>query len=169
MVLRLEVLQSLIEERALPIKTIQNRIKVVILPDNPVDYQTEEMIELEDLLQKMSLDGLIKEDLENIYVRHKGFSLHPKKGTSDIDFSKAQQLTNYLQSEIVEHGLHVKLIHEGFALETDNEIDLDETESEEMVYRLTIMSGINFWISGFGENTTYLGTTGFGDDSTYPY
>ena len=158
------VLQSLIEERALPIKTIRNRIKVVLLPDNPIDYRTEEMIELEDLLQKMSLDGSIKENVENIYVRHSGFSLHPKKGTPDIDFSKAQELMNYLQSEIIKHGLHVKLIHEGFALKTDNEIDLDRTESEEIVYRLTVMTGIDFRISGFGENTTYLGA-----DRAYPY
>ncbi len=160
-----EVLQSLIEERTLPVKTIQNRIKVVILPDNPLDYRTEEMIELEGLLQKMTLDGSLKEDVENIYVRHSGFSFGPKKGTPDIDFSKAQQLTNYLQSEIIKHGLHVKLIHEGFALNTDNEIDLDETEIEEIVYRLRIMTGINFWISGrLGENTTYLGA-----DGAYPY
>ena len=158
------VLQALIEERALPITTIQNRIKVVLLPDNPIDYRTEEMIELDDLLQKMSLDGSIKEDVENIYVRHSGFSLHPKKGTPDIDFSEVQELTNYLQSEIVEHGLHVKLIHEGFALNTDNEINLDQTESEEIVYRLTIMTGIDFRISGFGGNTTYLGA-----DRAYPY
>jgi len=159
-----EVLHSLIEERALPIKTIQNRIKVVILSDNPIDYRTEEMIELEDLLQKMALDGSLKEDIENIYVRHSGFSLHPKKGISDIDFPKVQELTNYLQSEIVEHGLNVKLIHKGFELETDNEIDLDETETEEIVYRLTIMTGIDFWISGCGENTTDLGAEG-----AYPY
>jgi hypothetical protein len=159
-----EVLQSLIEERTLPVKTIQNRIKVVILPDNPVDYRTEEMIELEDLLQKMSLDGSLKEDIENIYVRHSGFSFGPKKGTSDIDFGKAKQLTSYLQSEMVEHGLQVKLIHKGFALNTDNEIDLDQTETEEIVYRLTIMTGINFRISGLGENTTYLGA-----DGAYPY
>ena len=164
-----EVLQSLIEERALPINTIQQRIKVVILPDNPLDYRTEEMIELEDLLQKMSLDGSLKEDIENIYVRHSGFSLHPKKGIPDIDFSKVQQLTNYMQSEIVEHGLHVKLLHEGFALKTDNEIDLDRTESEEIAYRLTIMTGLNFRISGFqvgrfGVNTMYLGA-----DRAYPY
>ena len=159
-----DVLQSLIEERTLPVKTIQNRIKVVILPDNPLDYRTEEMIELESLLQKMSLDGSIKEDIENIYVRHSGFSLHPKKGTPDIDFSQVQELTNYLRSEIVKHGLHVKLIHQGFELETDNEIDLDETETEEIVYRLTIMTGINFWVSGLGENTTYLSA-----DGAYPY
>ncbi|MDE0638046.1 MAG: hypothetical protein OXI43_19575 [Candidatus Poribacteria bacterium] len=159
-----EVLQSLIEEQALPIKTIQNRIKVVILPDNPIDYRTEEMIELEDLLQKMSLDGSIKENVENIYVRHSGFSFGRKKGTPDIDFSKIQEITNYLQSEIVEHGLHVKLIHKGFALKTDNEIDLDRTETEEILYRLTIMTGINFRVSGSGVNTTYLGA-----DGAYPY
>ncbi|MDE0316184.1 MAG: hypothetical protein OXM61_14885 [Candidatus Poribacteria bacterium] len=159
-----EVLQSLIEERALPIKTIQNRIKVVILSDNPVDYRTEEMMKLEDLLQNMALDGSLKEDIKNIYVRHSGFSLHPKKGTPDIDFSQVQELTNYLQSEIVEHGLHVKLIHKGFELETDNEIELDENETEEIVYRLTIMTGINFRISGYGENTTDLGA-----DGAYPY
>ena len=164
-----DVLQSLIEEQALPIKAIQNRIKVVLLPDNPVDYRTEEMTELENLLQKMSLDGSIKEDVENIYVRHSGFSLHPKKGIPDIDFSKAQQLTDYLQSEIIKHGLQVKLIHEGFALNTNNEIDLDRTETEEIVYRLTIMTGISFRISGGGVNTTYLGTTDFGNDGTYPY
>ena len=158
-----EVLQSLIEERALPIKTIQNCIKVVILPDNPVDYRTEEMVALEDLLQKMSLDGSIKEDVENIYVRHSGFSFG-RKGTSDIDFSKIQEITNYLQSEIAEHGLHVKLIHKGFALKTDNEIDLDRTETEEILYRLTIMTGINFRVSGSGVNTTYLGA-----DGAYPY
>ncbi len=159
-----EVLQSLIEERALLIKTIQNRIKVVILPDNPIDYRTEEMTGLEGLLQEMALDGSIKEDIKNIYVRHSGFSLHRKKGTPDIDFSKAQQLTNYLQSEIIKHGLQVKLIHQGFALNTDNEIDLDRTETEEIVYRLTIMTGINFQISASGENTTDLGA-----DGAYPY
>ncbi len=164
-----EVLQSLIEEQALPINTIQNRIKVVILPDNPLDYRTEEMVELEDLLQKMSLDGSLKEDVENIYVRHSGFSLHPKKGIPDIDFPKVQELTNYLQSEIIKHGLHVKLIHEGFALKTDNEIDL-RSESEEIAYRLTIMTAIDFRVSGFqvgggfGVHTTYLDA-----GRAYPY
>lgn len=159
-----EVLQSLIEERALPVKTIRNRIKVVILPDNPIDYRTEEMTELDDLLRKMALDGSLKEDVENIYVRHSGFSFGPKKGTSDIDFSQIQKLTNNLQSKIEERGLHVKLIHEGFELETENEIDLDETETEEIVYRLTIMTGINFRISTIGENSIGLGT-----DGAYPY
>lgn len=160
-----EVLQSLIEERALPITTIKNRMNVIILPDNPIDYRTEEMIELDDLLQKMELEGSLKEDIKNVHVRHSGFSFGPKKGTPDIDFSKIQELTNYLQSEIVEHGLHVKLIHKGFALETDNEIDLDKTETEEIVYRLTIMTGINFRVSGLsGVNTTYLGA-----EDAYPY
>ena len=159
-----EVLQSLIEERELSIKTIQNRIKVVILPDNPIDYRTEEMMELDDLLQKMALEGSLKEDIKSIYVRHSGFSFGPKKGTPDIDFSQVQKLTNNLQSKIEERGLHVKLIHEGFELETENEIDLDETETEEIVYRLTIMTGINFRISTIGENSIGLGT-----DGAYPY
>ena len=159
-----EVLQDLIKERELPIKTIQNRIKVVILPDNPIDYRTEEMIELDDLLRKMALEGSLKEDIKNIYVRHSGFSFGPKKGTPDIDFSQVQKLTNNLQSKIEERGLHVKLIHEGFELETDNEIDLYETETEEIVYRLTIMTGINFRISTIGENSIGLGT-----DGAYPY
>lgn len=165
-----KVLQSLIEERALPIKTIQHRIKVVILPDNPIGYRTEEMIELEDLLQQMALNGSLEEDIKNVHIRHSGFSLHPKKDIPDIDFSKVQELTNYLQSEIVEHGLHIKLVHTGFALKTDNEINLDRSESEEIAYRLTIMTGINFRVrgfrvsGGFGVNTTYLGT-----DRAYPY
>lgn len=161
-----EVLQDLIEERSLPIKTIQNRIKVVILPDNPIDYRTEEMIELDDLLQKMALDGSLKEDVKNIYVRHSGFRLHPKKGTSDIDFSQVQELTNYLQTEIAKHGLHEKLIHQGFELETENESDLDrsEIEIEEIVYRLTIMTDINFRISTIGVDSIGLGT-----DGAYPF
>lgn len=159
-----EVLQALIEERSLPIKTIKNRMNVIILPDSPIDYRTEEMIELDDLLQKMELEGSLEEDIKNVHVRHSGFSFGPKKGTPDIDFSKIQEITNYLQSEIVEHGLHVKLIHKGFALKTDNEIDLDRTETEEILYRLTIMTGINFRVSGSGVNTTYLGA-----DGAYPY
>ncbi|MDE0638045.1 MAG: hypothetical protein OXI43_19570 [Candidatus Poribacteria bacterium] len=73
-----EVLQSLIEEQALPINIIEH-CKVVILPDKPIDYRTKEMIELDDLLQKMELEGSLEEDIENIYVRHSGFSLPPKK------------------------------------------------------------------------------------------
>lgn len=159
-----EVLQDLIQEQALPIKTIQNRIKVVILPDNPKDYQTEEMIELDDLLQKMALEGSLKEDIKNIYVRHSGFSFGPENGTPDIDFSQVQELTNYLQTEIAKYGLHVKLIHQGFKLETENETDLDRTEIEEILYRLTIMTGINFRISTSGVNSIGLGT-----DGAYPF
>lgn len=159
-----EVLQDLIQERALPIKTIQNRIKLIILPDNPIEYRTEEMIELDDLLQKMELDGSLKEDIKNIYIRHSGFSFGPKKGTSDIDYSQVQELTNSLQAEIAKHGLHVKLIHQGFELETENETDLDRTEIEEIVYRLTIMTGINFRISTIGENSI-----GLGADGAYPF
>ena len=175
-----EVLQSLIEERTLPINIIE-QCKVVILPDKPIEYRTEEMIELDDLLQKMALEGSLEEDIKNVHVRHNGFSFHPKKGTPDIDFSKVQELTNYLQSELIEHGLHVKLLHEGFALKADNEIDLDRseyekrahrlrTESEEIAYRLTIMTGIDFRVSGFqvgvrfGVHTTYLRA-----DRAYPY
>lgn len=159
-----EALQDLIQERSLPIKTIQNRIKLVILPDNPIDYRTEEMIELDDLLQKMELEGSLKEDIKNIYVRHSGFSFGPKKGTLDIDYSQVRELTNRLQTEIAKHGLHVKLIHQGFELEIENETDLDRTEIEEIVYRLTIMTGINFRISTIGENSM-----GLGADGAYPF
>lgn len=175
-----EVLQSLIEERTLPVNIIE-QCKVVILPDKPIEYRTEEMIELDDLLQEMALEGSLEEDIKNVHVRHNGFSFHPKKGTPDIDFSKVQALTHYLQSEIIAHGLHVKLLHEGFALKTDNEIELDRseyekrshrlmTESEEIAYRLTIMTGIDFRKSGFqvgggfGVHTTYLRA-----DRAYPY
>ena len=157
-----EVLQDLIQEQSLPIKKIRNRIKLVILPDNPIDYRTEEIIELDDLLQKMVLEGSLKEDINNIYVRHSGFRFGPKKGTFDIDFSQVQEFTNSLQTEIAKHGLHVKLIHQGFKLETENESDLDRTEIEieEIAYRLTIMTGINFRISTSGVNSIGLGTDG---------
>lgn len=163
-----EVLQSLIEEQALPTNIIEH-CKVVILPDEPIEYRTEEMIELEDLLQKMSLEGSIKEDIENIYVRHDGFGLYPKKGTPDIDFSKIQEITNYLQSEITEHELYAKLLHEGFVLESDDKLDIHRAESEELAYRLRIMTGLDFRVSGFRTGGIEVRTTYLRADRAYPY
>ena len=163
-----KVLKSLIEEQALPINIIEH-CKVVILPDKPIEYRTEEMIELDDLLQKMELEGSLEEDIENIYVRHSGFSLHPQKGIPDIDFSKFQELANYLQSEIVEHGLYAKLLHEGFVLESDNKLDIHRAESEELAYRLTVMTGLDFRVSGFRTGGIKVRTTYLRADRAYPY
>ena len=163
-----EVLQSLIEEQTLPINIIEHS-KVVILPDKPIEYRTEEMIELDDLLQKMELEGSLEEDIENIYVRHSGFSLHPQKGIPDIDFSKFQVLANYLQSEIVEHGLYAKLLHEGFVLESGHELGRHRAESEELAYRLTVITGLDFRVSGFRTGGIEVRTTYLRADRVYPY
>jgi hypothetical protein len=112
-----KVLRSLIKERELPFNILHLRFTVVILPDNPMQFRTDDMIELDTLLERMTLEGCFGEDNTNFHVRHAGFTLYPKEGAPDVQYSKVQEAARRLQSKIGKHGLQVRLIHNGFQLE----------------------------------------------------
>ena len=67
-----------------------------------------------------------------------------------MDFSLVQQAAQRLQSEIEKHGLNVRLLHEGFVLVKDRETEVHISEAEELAFRLTVMSGINYRVLHYG-------------------
>lgn len=145
-----EVFQSLITEQELPFEVYHAGIKVIILPDDPSGYQTDDMKELETVIKEMPQDS-IPEELEiKAYIRHGGFRLEPEEGYIDVDFSLVQQAAQRLQSEIEKHGLQVRLLHQGFELVKDREIEVHISEAEELAFRLTVMTGINYRVLSYG-------------------
>ncbi len=145
-----EVLQSLITERQLPFEVYYDSIKIAILPDDPSNYQTDDMIELETVIHEMPQDSLPEEFEIKAYIRHGGFELYQEEDYIDVDFSLVQQAAQRLQSEIEKHGLNVKLLHQGFVLVKDREIEIHISEAEELAFRLTVMSGIDYTVPAYG-------------------
>ncbi len=145
-----EVFQSLITEQELPFEVYHAGIKVVILPDDPSNYQTEDMKELETVIKEMPQDSLLEEFEIKAYIRHGGFRLKQETSYINVDFSLLQQATQRLQSEIEKHGLQVRLLHQGFELVKDREIEVHISEAEELALRLTVMTGINYRVHSYG-------------------
>lgn len=145
-----EVLQSLIAERKLPFEVYYAGIKIAILADNPSNYQTDDMIELETVIQEMPQDSLPEEFDIKAYIRHGGFRLYQEGDYIDVDFSLVQQAAQRLQSEIEKHGLQVRLLHQGFVLIKDRKIEIHVSEAEELAFRLTVMTGINYRVLSYG-------------------
>ena len=149
-----EVLRSLIKERELPFNILHLWFTVVILPDNPMQFRTDDMIELETLLERMTLEGCFGEDNTNFHVRHAGFTLYPKEDAPDVQFSKVQEAARCLQSKIGKHGLQVRLIHNGFRLEKDREVEINIAEAKELASRLMFMTGIDYSVGAYGMGPT---------------
>lgn len=145
-----EVLQSLITERKLPFEVYYADIYIAILPDNPSDYQTDDMKELETVIQEMQQDSIPEGNDLKTYIRHGGFKLYQKEDYVDVDFSLVQQAAQRLQSEIEKHGLNVKLLHTGFELVKEREIEVHISEAVELAFRLTMMTGINYRVLSYG-------------------
>ena len=145
-----EVLQSLIMERELPFKVYYGGINIAILPDNPSNYQTDDMKELETVIQEMPQDSLPEVFDIKAYIRHGSFRLCQDEDYIDVDFSMVQQAAQQLQSEIEKHGLNVRLLHSGFALVKDREIEVHISEAEELAFRLTVITGINYRVLSYG-------------------
>ncbi len=145
-----DLLQSLITERELPFEVYYAGIKVVILPDDPSDYQTDDMKELETVIQEMQQDPLLEEFGIKAYIRHGGFELYQEASYIDVDFSLVQQAAQRLQAEIEKHGLNVRLLHTGFELVKEREKEVHISEAEELAFRLTVMTGINYRAHSYG-------------------
>ncbi len=145
-----EVLRSLIKERELPFNILHLWFTVVALPDDPTQFRTGDMIELETLLESMMLEGCFGDGDNVFHVRHAGFSLYPKEHAPDVQFSKVQEAARRLQSKIGKHGLQVRLIHNGFQLEKDREVEIDVAEAKELASRLMFMTGIDYRVGAYG-------------------
>ena len=145
-----EVLQSLITEQELPFEVYYAGIYIAILPDNPSDYQTDDMKELETVIQEMQQDSIPEDNDLKTYIRHGGSKLYQKEDYVDVDFSLVQQATQRLQSEIEKHGLNVRLLHQGFELVKEREIEVHISEAVELAFRLTMMTGINYRVLSYG-------------------
>lgn len=145
-----EVLRSLIAERELPFNIRHLWFKIVILPDNPVRYRSDNMIELENLMETMKQEGCFEDKNNCFHVRHGGFTLYLKDDTSVVQYTKVQEMAHRLQTEIEKHGLQVKLLHSGFELEKDREIEIHVAEAKELAYRLMYMTGIDYSVGAYG-------------------
>lgn len=145
-----DLLQSLFTEQKLPFEVYYAVIKIVILPDDPSDYQTDDMKELETVIQEMQQDPLLEEFGIKAYIRHDGFELYQEEDYIDVDFSLVQQAAQRLQSEIEKHGLNVRLLHSGFKLVKKREIEVHISEAEELALGLTVMTGINYRVHTYG-------------------
>ncbi len=115
-----------------------------------MQFRTDDMIELETLLERMILEGCFGEDNTNFHVHHAGFTLYPKEDTSDVQFSKVQEAARRLQSKIGMHGLQARLIHNGFQLEKDREVEINVAEAMELASRLMFMTGIDYSVGAYG-------------------
>lgn len=145
-----EVLRSLIKERELPFNILHLWFTVVVLPDNPMQFRTDDMIELDTLLERMTLEGCFGDSDNVFHVRHAGFTLYPKEDAPDVQFSKVQEAARRLQSKIGKHGLQVRLIHNGFQLEKDREVEINVAETKELASRLMFMTGIDYRVGAYG-------------------
>ncbi len=145
-----EVLRVLIKERELPFSILHLWFTVVIFPNKPRHYRTDEMIELENLLEQMTLEGRFENAANGIQVHHAGFTLQPKADTADVHFPKVQEIGHRLQSQIEKHELQVRLIHNGFKLEKEPGIEIDVAEAKELASRLMFMTGIDYCVGAYG-------------------
>ncbi len=129
------ILDSLIVEQAFPLTVVDSGYQLEILTDEGVDYRNEDMIKLEALLEK---EGI------NVPVRHSGFSLHHKEIDAELLFSEVNTLANHLASLLVRHGLHVRLLHNGFRILKNQDDPIHIAEVWELTNRLKIMVGIRY-------------------------
>lgn len=150
----MKALGSLISESELPFKIFHLWFTVIILPDEPGQFQSDEMVELENIMNSMRSEGCFGEDTPNFHVRHGGFWLYSKEEVIDIQFSKVQQVVDRLQTLIGKHGLQVRLIHNGFQLEKDREVEIDIAEAEELAFRLACMTSVNYRVGAYGMGPT---------------
>ena len=130
-----EVLKSLIEEQALPLKVVDKGFRLAILVDEGVDYRCNDMATLEVLLKKEGVD---------VPVRHRGFKLWPAEDTTEIAFPEFEALANRLAAALAGHGLQVRLLHRGFELQKNAADEVHIAEAKELTYRLEIMVGIRY-------------------------
>lgn len=129
------ILESLIAEQALPLTVVDGGFQLEILTDEGVNYHSEDMMQLEALLEKEGID---------VPVRQSGFSLRHKEDDVELLFSEVNTLANHLSSLLVEHGLPVRLLHNGFRLHKNQDDEIDIAEVKELTYRLKIMVGIRY-------------------------
>ena len=136
-----EILESLIEEQALPFTVADSGFQLEILIDEGVDYRCDDMVKLETLLKEKDLD---------VPVRHNGFSLWQEEDSPEIQFSQFETLANRLAAALEEPGLQVKLLHKGFELQKREEDKVDIAEAKELTYRLETMVGIPYVQGSYG-------------------
>ena len=130
-----EILKSLVAEQSLPLTVVDNGFRLKVLANEGVAYRCDDMVELEEMLEKEGLD---------ISLLHNGFGLWREENSAEIPFSQYDALANRLASALEGHGLQVKLLHKGFELQKNAEDEVDIAEAEELTYRLEIMVGIRY-------------------------
>lgn len=130
-----DILESLIAEQALSLTVVDNGFQLEILTGEGIDYRSEDMMQLEALLEKEGID---------VPVRHSGFSLQHKEDDVELLFSEVNTLASHLSSLLVRHGLQVRLLHNGFRLHKDQDDAINIAEVKELIYRLKIMVGIRY-------------------------
>lgn len=135
-----EILKSLIAEQTLPLKVVDRGFKLEILTDEGIDYRNEDMMELEEMLEKESLD---------VPVCHHGFGLSHKETSTELLFSEVETLANHLSSLLAEHGLQVRLLHKGFILQKNQDDEINIAEAKELTFRLETMVGILYVQGGY--------------------
>ncbi len=145
-----KALGSLISERKLPFNIFHLWFTIIVLPADPTQFPSEEMVELENIINLMQSEGCFGEDAHNYHVRHAGFRLYSKEEVIDIQFSKVQQVVHRLQVLVGKHGLQVRLIHNGFQLEKDREVEIDIAEAKELAFRLACMTSVNYSVGAYG-------------------
>ena len=136
-----EILESLIDEQALPFTVVDSGFQLEILVDEGVDYRCGDMVKLETLLEEKALD---------VPVRHNGFSLWQEADIPELQFSQFETLANRLAAALEGQGLQVKLLHRGFELQKREEDKVDIAEAKELTYRLENMVGIPYVQGTYG-------------------
>lgn len=130
-----EILKSLVTEQSLPFTVIDKGFKLEVLANEEMAYHSNDMVELEALLEKEGLD---------VSVRHDGFNLRQREDGAEVPFPEFEVLVNRLVSALEGYGLQVKLLHKGFQLQKDAADEVDIAEAKELTYRLRIMVGIGY-------------------------
>lgn len=135
-----EILKSLVAEQSLPFTVIDKGFKLEVLANKEMAYRSNDMVELEALLEKEELD---------VSVRHNGFNLQQEEDGAEVPFPEFEVLVNRLVSALEGYGLQVKLLHKGFQLQKDAADEVDIAEAKELTYRLRIMVGIGYAQGGY--------------------
>ena len=111
-----------------------------VLANEGIIYRDEDMNQLELLVEKESLD---------VEVRHNGFDLYNQKEGNELQYADVETLANLLASSLKGQGLQVRLLHNGFVVEKDEDVEVNIAEVEEITMRLEIMVGIRFVQGGY--------------------
>lgn len=135
-----EILTSLIAERTLPLEVVDREYKLQVLANEGIIYRDEDMNQLELLVEKESLD---------VEVRHNGFDLYNQKEGNELQYADVETLANLLASSLRGQGLQVRLLHNGFVVEKDEDVEVNIAEVKEITMRLEIMVGIRFVQGGY--------------------